>query len=65
MKTYLSTWFASQGAQDWRKVTLAHSRANYKLDIIAICFLSFFKFLHNSDVFLPVKTFIYVADSCF
>lgn len=48
-----------------KNVALAYSRANYKLDIIAICLLTFFRFLHDSDVFFPVKTFIYVANSCF
>lgn len=39
MKTCLLTWFVTEGAQDWKKVTLAHSTANYKLDIIAMCLL--------------------------
>lgn len=48
-----------------KNAALANSTANYKLDIIAISLLPFFKFPHNSDVFLPVKTFIYVADLYF
>lgn len=59
----LLTWFASEGAQDWNKATLPHSKANYGLDIIAICLLSFLRFSKDSDVSLTVKSVsLHVAD---
>lgn len=64
MKTCLLTWFATEGVQDWNKATLPHSKANYKLDIIAICLLTFLRFSQDSDVSLPVKAFLWQTCAC-
>lgn len=55
MKTCLFTWFATESTWDWEKCSISPHTANYKLDIIAICLQTFFRFPHNSDVFIPVK----------